>query len=106
MKFRKKPHDGQSSQVQVHPAVHQLLDAKAELAAFKERVEREYARHFPAPITADIWELRLGNRAELLQVYCKECRRVWPCPEWHAYRRVFGWDAHEYVLRLDRKADQ
>lgn len=70
----------------------------------RSAVAVEYARHFPRPLTAERDALQLGNTPYSTLVSCQTCATPWPCREWHAYRRIYGFDSHEYEpLRLIRR---
>lgn len=79
---------------------------KAELEAMRERIEVEYARHFPELegfLSPDSFEMRLGNTpTSMTRVWCRTCRHEWPCEEWHAYRRIHGWDNSRYEIKFHR----
>ena len=87
-------------------------DRKAQMEEMRARIEVEYARHFPKLegfLSPDSTEMRLGNTPTgMTRVWCRTCRHEWPCEEWHAYRRVYGWDTSRYEIkfrRIDEEAE-
>lgn len=66
----------------------------------RARLDAEYAKHVPH-FDLGASDLRLGNTASAAKFWCQHCREPWPCREWHAYRRIHGWDTRQYEpLRL------
>ena len=80
-----------------------------ELSAMKARLEREYWRHSPK-IEDEPWKLRLGNsiadgERNLFSCKANDCPYYWPCPTWHALRRIYGRD-DEFELKMVRKVQE